>query len=163
VASQLLNLKSVRSSRVATATLVMVLLLRPADAQVELCQKDATDDTLRSIPQSLVPAAKQLFGLVKVPDQQIRRSTVFRCAEGRVLLCNYGANLPCGKAKADRHPRGVVAWCRENPHADFVPNYARPWGSIYDWRCVAGAAEIVGQVEEIDPRGFVARCWKPLD
>jgi hypothetical protein len=112
VASQLLNLKSVRSSRVATATLVMVLLLRPADAQVELCQKDATDDTLRSIPQSLVPAAKQLFGLVKVPDQQIRRSTVFRCAEGRVLLCNYGANLPCGKAKADRHPRGVVAWCR---------------------------------------------------
>jgi hypothetical protein len=129
---------------------------------MKLCRGRATDDALRPIPQSLVPAAKQLFGLSRMPDKQVQRSTVFRCADRRVMLCTYGADLPCGKADTNRHPRGVAVWCRENPDADFVPNVARPWGSIYDWRCVAGAGEIVGQVEEIDPRGFVNRYWKPL-
>ena len=147
------------------AVMLLLVAANKAAAQdpVRFCREKGTDDTLRPIPQSLVSAAKQLFGLSNMPEQQIRRSTVFRCADGRVLLCNYGANLPCGKADADRHPRGVAAWCRQNPHADFVPNYARPWGSIYDWRCVGGVAEIASQAEEIDPRGFVARYWKPLN
>jgi hypothetical protein len=30
-----------------------------------------------------------------MPGQQALHSTVFRCADERVLLCSYGANLPC--------------------------------------------------------------------
>lgn len=130
---------------------------------MRFCRAKGIDDTLRLIPQSLVPAAKRIFGLERMPEEQIRRSTVFRCADGRVLLCTYGANLPCGKANTDRQSAGVEAWCRENPDADIVPNAAKPRGSIYDWRCIAGAAEMVAQPEEIDPRGFVSRYWKPLD
>lgn len=145
--------------------LIVSLAAEQASAQDagRLCREEGTDDTLRAIPPSLVPTAKRLFGLGRVPDEQIRRATVFRCADGRVLLCTYGANLPCGKGDTDRRPPGVQAWCRENPDADFVPNYARPSGSIFNWRCVDGAAEIARQVEQIDSRGFVARYWKPLD
>jgi len=130
---------------------------------VRLCGQKETDDTLQPLPQSLVPAAKRLFGLGNMPQQQIRRSTVFRCADGHVLLCTYGANLPCGKANSDRRLLGAEAWCRDHPDADFIPRFAIPSGNIYNWRCAAGAPQILGQIDEIDPRGFVARYWKPLD
>jgi len=130
---------------------------------VRLCGQKETDDTLQPLPQSLVPAAKRLFGLGNMPQQQIRRSTVFRCADGHVLLCTYGANLPCGKANSDRRLPGAEAWCRDHPDADFIPRFAIPSGNIYNWRCAAGAPQILGLIDEIDPRGFVARYWKPLD
>jgi hypothetical protein len=134
-----------------------------ADEAAPICRIKGTDDTLRPIPESLVAAAKRLFGLDRMPDRQIRRSTVYRCADGHILLCNYGANLPCGKADADRRPAGAQAWCRAHPDADFIPRSAIPWGNIYDWRCAASAPQILRQIEEIDPRGFVARYWKPAD
>jgi hypothetical protein len=117
---------------------------------------------LRAIPQSLVPAAKRLFGLDRMPEAQIRRSTVLRCADGRTLLCNYGANLPCGKANSDRRLPGAEAWCREYPGADFVPRFAIPSGNIYSWRCSGGVPKIVSQADEINPRGFVTRYWKAV-
>ena len=83
--------------------LILLLAAEQARAQdaVELCREKGTDDDVRPIPQSLVPAAKRVFGL-RMPDQQVLHSTVFRCADRRVLLCTYGANLPCGKANSDR-------------------------------------------------------------
>lgn len=151
----------------ATLSLALMLLAEPscaaAQKTAELCQNKATDDTLRPLPKSLVMAAKQLFGLYRMANRQVRRSTVFRCADGQVLLCNLGANLPCGKANTDQHPSGAEAWCRDHPDADFIPNAAIPWGSVYRWRCVAGTAAIVGQPDAIDSRGFIARYWKALD
>ena len=148
----------------ALAAFFSLLALFGAEAAVaDACRGGVTDDTLRPIPQSLVPAAKQLFGLSRMPDEQIRRSTVFRCAEGHTLLCNYGANLPCGKANTDRRLPGAEPWCREHREADFIPRFAIPSGNIYNWRCFAGAPEIVSQIEEIDARGFVARYWKRVD
>jgi len=38
-----------------------------------------------------------------------------------------------------------------------------PIGNIYNWRCAAGTPTIVAQIETIDPRGFVARYWKPAE
>jgi hypothetical protein len=134
-----------------------------AQGSTGVCRNNLTDDTLRPIPQRLVPAAKRLFGLDRMPDRQIRRSTVFRCAGGHTLLCNYGANLPCGKANADRRLPGAEAWCHVHPDADFIPHFAIPSGNIYAWRCVAGAPRIVSQIDDIDPQGFVARYWKPAD
>jgi hypothetical protein len=150
------------------ALVAAVLLLAGAkqgavEDATRFCREKGTDDTLRSIPQSLVPAAKQLFGLGNMSDRQIRRSTVFRCAERHVLLCTYGANLPCSKANSDRRLPGAEAWCRDHPDAGFIPRFVIPSGNIYNWRCVADAPQILGQIEEIDPRGFVARYWKPMD
>jgi hypothetical protein len=99
---------------------------RAQDA-VQLCWEKGTDDDVRPIQQSLVPAAKRIFGL-KIPDQQVMHSTVFRCADGHVLLCTYGANLACGKANSDRDLPGAEAWCRDHPNADFVPEIRNPVG-----------------------------------
>lgn len=146
--------------------LVLILLIaadqtRAQDA-VQLCREKGTDDDVRSIPQSLVPVAKRIFGL-SMPDQQVLHSTVFRCADKHVLLCTYGANLPCGKANSDRDPPGAKAWCHDHPNAGFVPRFAIPQGNIYNWGCVGGRPKVLTQIEEIDPRGFVARYWKPAD
>jgi hypothetical protein len=98
-----------------------------------------------------------------MPDQQVLHSTVFRCAEGHVLVCSYGANLPRGKANADRDLPGAEAWCRDHPNADLVPRFAIPWGNIYDWGCADGTPKVMAKIENIDPRGFIARYWKPAD
>jgi hypothetical protein len=31
------------------------------------------------------------------------------------------------------------------------------WGNIVDWGCVGRNPKVLTQIEEIDPRGFVAR------
>jgi len=89
------------------------------------CRSIGTEETLRPIPQSLVPVAKRVFRL-RVADQQVRRSTVFRRADGHILLCNYGANLPCGKANADHRLPQAEAWCRDHADTDFIPRYVLP-------------------------------------
>jgi hypothetical protein len=56
-----------------------------------------------------------------------------------------------------------AAWCRDHQNAAFVPSFAIPSGNVYRWRCAAGAPEIIDQIDEIDPCGFVARYWKRLN
>jgi hypothetical protein len=154
-----------RRGPVLSLALVLILPGLPpgAAAQEPLrwCREKRTDDTLRVIPLSLVPAATRLFRLA-MPSAQIQRTTVFRCAGGRTLLCTSGANLPCGKANADRRLAGAEAWCRDHPHADMIPAFATGSDTVYRWRCAGSTPEIVAQVEKIDARGFVARYWKAL-
>jgi len=139
-------------------------LARGATAQDPLrwCREKGTDDTLRPIPLSLVPATRQLFRLA-MPSAQVQRTTVYRCAGGRTLLCARGADLPCGKANTDRRVPGADAWCRDHPHADMIPSFATGSDTVYRWRCTGSNPEIVAQVEKIDARGFLARYWKPLN
>ena len=152
-----------RTLRAGGLVLLLLLAAEQARAQaVQLCREKGTDDDLRPIPQSLVPAAKRIFGL-RMPDQQVMHGTVFRCADRHVLLCTYGANLPCAKANSDRDLPGAEAWCRDHPNADFVPRFAIPWGNIYDWGCASGSPKVIKQIEEIDSHGFVARYWKLAD
>lgn len=144
------------------------LLLWPMPAALAgspdpLCRAAATDDTLRPVPDSLVPAARRLFRLDAMPAEQIGRSTYFRCAAGRVLLCNAGANLPCGKANTSRQLPGAEAWCAEHPGADFIPMSATGHDTAYRWRCNGARAAIVGAPLKLDRRGFIARFWKRAD
>lgn len=125
------------------------------------CRSAGTDDTLRPIPQSLVPAAVTLFGLSAMPAEQVERGTFFRCYEGRVLVCNVGANLPCGKANTSRDLAGADTWCKGNPDSDFIPMYVTGHDTIYRWRCAAAKAEITDTVFKVDARGFIAELWKP--
>jgi hypothetical protein len=117
--------------RAGGLALILFLSAEHAKAQdrLQLCRQKGTDDGVSPIPQSLVPTAKRIFGL-RMPDQQVLHSTVFRCADEHVLLCIYGANLPCGKANSDRDLPGAEAWCHDHPNADFVPRFAIPWGNI---------------------------------
>ena len=141
-------MRGAADSRASSATALAVLLLAPpgvaawADAAQPLCRGGATDDTPRPIPDSLVPASVRLFGLEAMPEEQVRRSTLYRCAEGRVLVCNLGANLPCGKANTRSDLPQADAWCAENAGSDFIPMYVTGHDTIYRWRCDGTKAAI---------------------
>jgi hypothetical protein len=146
----------------AVTVAAFFVMTGPAAAD-PLCGAASTDDTLRPIPETLVPAATRLFRLEAMPAEQVRQTTYFRCAGGRVLLCTTGANLPCGKANTGRHLQAADAWCAEHPRSDFIPAYVTGHDSIYRWRCRGGRAAPVGAAMKLDRRGFIARYWKPAD
>jgi len=133
-----------------------------ASAQT-LCRGGETDDAPRPIPESLVPASVRLFGLEAMPAEQVRRSTVYRCAKGRVLVCNLGANLPCDKANTSRDLPAADAWCAEHPGSDFIPMHVTGHDTVYRWRCQGAKAAAIGQPLDVDQRGFISRLWKPVD
>lgn len=143
--------------------LAVVWLAQPARAQTpaRFCARVGTDDTLRPIPPALVPQVNAVFHM-RMPAHLTQESTVWRCFHGRVLVCNTGANLPCGKADTRRTSPGGAGWCRAHPDADFIPLYMTGHDSIYQWRCRAGHPAIVRQTSRVDPRGFVARYWRTL-
>ena len=145
------------------AMLLAPILAAKADPAQPLCRGGATDDTPRPIPDSLVPVSVQLFGLEAMPEEQVRRSTLYRCAEGQVLVCNLGANLPCGKANTRSDLPQADAWCAENAGSDFIPMYVTGHDTIYRWRCDGTKAAISGEPLQVDRRGFIARLWKPVD
>jgi len=143
---------------------VAVASMAPAHAEqpAAVCARIGSDDTLRPIPESLVPAVNAAFGTA-MPARVAIGTTVFRCADGHVLVCTAGANLPCGRANTDRAPGpGMVDWCRDHPAADFIPAVATGHDTIYAWRCLDGAPHIVRQIDDVDARGFIAQYWKAL-
>ncbi len=140
--------------------LIAVMAASPA-AAAPLCAAGATDDTLQSLPQSLVGRAKEIFGL-SMPDDLVQRTTVMRCLDGNVLLCNTGANLPCGKANTSKTLPGAINWCRDHPNTSMVPAFATGDDTIYPWRCEGGAPRAGDPVQSVDSRGFIARFWQKV-
>jgi hypothetical protein len=127
------------------------------------CARVGTDDAVRSLPPSLLPAARAAFGET-LPDEILERAVVWRCAEGRVLVCFAGANLPCDKADTRTEIPAADAWCRSHPGAGPVPMVVTGHASVWRWRCNgAGAAARDGAAWHVDPQGFVAGLWRPLD
>jgi hypothetical protein len=149
---------------VATALAASMPCVAPAFAQdlQSLCAKLGNDDRVRPIPATLVPQARRLFDIsAETPIAFVQKSTSFRCMKGKVWLCNYGANIPCGRANTSRVSQGATAFCRQNP-ADFVPMAATGHDTIYEWKCMGNKAQISRQTETVDPRGFIAGSWKEL-
>jgi hypothetical protein len=133
----------------------------PQDAP-GVCRDGQTDDTLRPLPSVLVARARTVFGL-HMPAEQVRKTTVVRCMNGKVMLCNAGANLPCGKANTKRTLPGATTWCGDHPDVSFIPMFATGHDTIYRWSC-SGTTAVAGEpVEAVDARGFVAQYWKPTN
>lgn len=159
-------LRSVHAGSImAIAGAVSMAHLGAACAQdvQSLCARMADDDRVRPIPAALVPEARRLFGTPDSPSAYIRKSTSFRCMRGKVWLCNYGANLVCGKANASRTSAGATDFCKQNPGSDIVPMAATGHDTIYEWKCVGDEAHISRQIETVDPRGFITENWKQLE
>jgi hypothetical protein len=147
----------------AGITALLVCIAAPRDVaaaadQGGACPSGQTDDTLRPLPPALVPRARALLGL-NMPDDLIRRGTVYRCLDGRTLLCSTGANLVCGKANTRRDLPGVGAWCRDNRNAGRVPMAVTGHDTIYSWRCSNGVPVIEG-TGAVNARGFLSGNWK---
>ncbi|SDR02957.1 hypothetical protein SAMN05444161_1356 [Rhizobiales bacterium GAS191] len=139
----------------------MGLAASPVEAQstASLCAGKGTVDATMPIPRSLMESASRLFG---DDGTDFLGSTVFRCMNNEVWLCNYGANLVCDKADASRINPGAAQWCRENPGAAGVPMAATGHATIFSWSCAGRKAKITGAVAKVDPRGYLAGNWKRL-
>ncbi|MGH7272774.1 MAG: hypothetical protein ACREJ3_20280, partial [Polyangiaceae bacterium] len=60
----------------------------------------------------------------------------WRCDGGKVLACSFGANLPCGKANANRIPTAAEAqFCGENPSSPVIPAYITGHDTLFAWIC----------------------------
>jgi hypothetical protein len=150
----------------AIAGALMIAPMGTARAQdvKSLCARVTNDDRVRPIPITLVPAARQLFSFsTDAPERFIQKSTSFRCMEGKVWLCNIGANLVCGKAETSRKSTGAAAFCKQNPGADAVPMAATGHDTIFEWKCAGNKAVISKEIETVDPRGFISENWKQME
>lgn len=128
---------------------------------VDHCRKADADDTLRSLPRALAPRALAAMGL-NLPPLIAQRTMVWRCSGRRVLVCYTGANLPCGKLETSASLPAVQAWCAANAGAT-VPAVVTGHDQLWRWRCDGQAAVRDGQTWHLDPRGYAAELWRPLD
>ena len=113
------------------------------------------------VPGWMAEALRRASGGAASAPPEIFERARWRCAEGKVLACLYGANIPCDeKADARRRPSaGARRFCRDEPDAAVVPAYAAGRRTIYEWRCRAGRPAIVRKVETVDRQGYARRFW----
>jgi hypothetical protein len=152
-------------ARRACVMLPVMLLAAPSvqatEAPAAYCRHVGTDDTLRPIPPSLIPAAKRAFGL-EARESAVLQSTSFRCMDAAVMMCTVGANLPCGKGDTNRSMEAATDYCRANPDATFIPAFVTGHATIYSWSC-RGQSAIPANPVPLDARGFMVRVWKPAE
>jgi len=85
----------------------------------------------------------------------------WRCMDGQVYACTVGANLPCTeKANTSQTPTAdMTTYCQSNADAPLIPAFVTGRATIYEWRCVNGAATPGRQSWQVDARGFIANIW----
>ncbi|MBN1993048.1 MAG: hypothetical protein JW953_10120 [Anaerolineae bacterium] len=96
------------------------------------------------------------------PD--IQMAMEWRCMNGQVWVCHVGANLPCGeKADLSKTPTSAMEdFCQANPTADNIPAVVTGRATVYEWKCNTGKAEIIRQIFQADPQGYLADFWYQL-
>jgi hypothetical protein len=124
------------------------------------CAQVGTDDALRPLMPSLVGPAIQAFGYTGMTATEVEHMTVFRCMDGAVLMCSWGANLDCGKAETSSSLPAASNWCEGNRNAGFIPAYVTGHDTIYQWSCHDGNA-VTTKAAPLDRRGFFKSYWAP--
>jgi hypothetical protein len=85
----------------------------------------------------------------------------WRCANGVVLACAYGANIPCdSKADTSQKPTpAIVDYCKQNPDSTFVPMVVTGHETTVSWAC-HGSNPVVIHSAEVDAQGYAKAYWK---
>jgi hypothetical protein len=107
--------------------------------------------------------AAKLDANMDYPDQ-FKEMTVWRCMEGRVYACNFGANIPCdSKANTEKTPtQAITDFCKSNPDVDFIPMAVTGHNVIYSWSCKSGAPELGDPIDTVDAAGYQSSFWVAL-
>lgn len=94
---------------------------------------------------------------------EFRRNAVWRCMNGHVWACQFGANIPClEKADISKVPTSAMEdYCKTNPDGG-IPAYVTGRATVYEWKCTSGKPEVGRQVTQVDPQGFLAIFWYDL-
>ena len=93
-----------------------------------------------------------------------KKMTIWRCMDKKVIVCNFGANLPCdSKADTSRTPtQAMDDFCSQNLDSDFIPMSVTGHATIYSWHCLKDKAALQGQIEKVDAQGYLAGIWYPV-
>ena len=95
---------------------------------------------------------------------EFQKSALWRCMNGQVWICHFGANLPC-QEKADTAQTPSTAmkdYCQANPTAEIIPAVVTGRATVYEWQCQAGEPQVIRQIFQVDPRGYLADFWYEL-
>jgi hypothetical protein len=89
----------------------------------------------------------------------------WRCMDGQVHACTFGANLPCAeKADTGREPSAAVSeFCRQNPGVEVIPMAVTGRATVFEWRCANERPTIVRQFAEPDAAGYLANIWYAIE
>jgi uncharacterized protein len=116
------------------------------------------------MPGSVVQAMIELGVVSPDAPSEFQQNAVWRCMAGRVLVCHFGANLPCLE-KADTSQTAspeMEDFCRTNPSAATIPAAVTGRATVYEWACKDGKPEAVRQLFSVDPQGYLADFWHEL-
>jgi hypothetical protein len=95
------------------------------------------------------------------PDQA--KLMEWRCANGVVLACQYGANIPCdSKAMTSKEPtQAIIDYCRQNADSQFVPMYVTGHDTSVSWAC-HGSRPVVIRSARVDAQGYQEDFWQKV-
>jgi hypothetical protein len=114
------------------------------------------------MPEAVAQGLRAASGAAPdAPMELFTDNAFWRCADGKVLACTVGANLPCTeKASSDQTPtQEMKDFCQANASAEVIPAAVTGRATVYEWRCASGAPEVVRQVVEVDAQGFLKDIW----
>jgi hypothetical protein len=108
--------------------------------------------------------ARALMRAVHAPPDAplaVFRHAAWRCLDGAVLACAYGANIPCDqKADPSHTPTiGAKRYCAQNRASNVVPAFAAGRATIFEWRCAGGEPVIARQILDVDAAGYPSAFW----
>jgi len=116
------------------------------------------------MPDSVIQGLIQRGIVSADAPAEFLRSAVWRCMDGQVWVCHFGANLPCQeKANLSQVPTSEMEdFCEANSTADSIPAAVTGRATVYEWKCSAGKPEVVRQAFQADPQGYLADFWYEL-
>lgn len=86
----------------------------------------------------------------------------WRCMNGYVWGCYWGANTPCSQANLNNEPTTRLQdWCRTS--TEQPPASENSSASIYRWECRSGVAVNAGQYRTVDRAGYINGLWFALE
>jgi hypothetical protein len=84
----------------------------------------------------------------------------WRCSDGAVYACLYGANIPCGSiANTNQTPTPAINdYCRHNKNASFIPMVVTGHETAVTWSCQGKKPVVIG-IAPTDSQGYISSYW----
>jgi putative hemolysin len=117
-----------------------------------------------AMPDSVVQGLVKLGVVAADAPPDFQNNAVWRCMDGQVWACHFGANLPCQeRADASQTPTAEMQqYCTENPTSDAIPAAVTGRATVYDWNCADGEPVASEQLFHADAQGYLAEFWYQL-
>ncbi len=117
-----------------------------------------------AMPDSIIKGMIEQGLITADAPPEFQKNAVWRCMDSHVWVCHFGANIPCQeKADTSKTPTTEMeSFCKANPDAIGIPAYVTGRATVYTWKCNSNTPEIVQQVSQVDPQGYLALFWHEL-